>query len=150
MKHLHDPATAAEVSARLRQLRPDSARQWGTMNVAQAVAHCAVGMEMAVGDVRPKRMFIGRIIGPVIKRLVLRDEKPLKRNTPTAPELVVADERELEAERSRLSALIDRFCAAGPEGCTRHPHSFFGHLTPREWAELGYKHLDHHLRQFGA
>jgi LPS sulfotransferase NodH len=62
----------------------------------------------------------------------------------------VTDERDLEAERRRLLDLVERFAAAGPAGCTTHPHSFFGRLTPREWAVLMYKHLDHHLRQFGA
>jgi hypothetical protein len=150
MKNLYEPAAAAELQARLQNLRADSERRWGTMSVAQAVAHCAIGMEMAVGDSRPKRMFIGRIIGPLIKRLAIRNDDPIRRNTPTAPELVVADERELDHERQRLSRLIDRFAAAGPAGCTTHPHSFFGRMTPREWAVLMYKHLDHHLRQFGA
>ncbi len=49
-----------------------------------------------------------------------------------------------------MSRLIDRFATAGREGCTSHPHSFFGRLTPDEWAILMYKHLDHHLRQFGV
>nr|ASV46725.1 hypothetical protein [uncultured bacterium] len=62
----------------------------------------------------------------------------------------VADERYLADERRRLCALIDRFAAAGPAGCTTYPHSFFRPLTPQEWAVLMYKHLDHHLRQFGA
>ena len=150
MKNLYEPAAAAEIKARLQTLRPDSERQWGTMSVAQAVAHCAVAMEVAVGDSRPKRMFIGRIIGPLIKRLAIRNDDPIRRNTPTAPDLVVTDERELDHERQRLSRLIDRFAAAGPAGCTTHPHSFFGRMTPQEWAVLGYKHLDHHLRQFGA
>jgi hypothetical protein len=74
----------------------------------------------------------------------------MRRNTPTVPGLVVADERALDAERERLRGLIDRFVAAGPAGCTTHPHSFFGRLTPQEWSVLMYKHLDHHLRQFGA
>ncbi len=150
MKHLYEPATAAELQARLLNLRPDSARQWGTMNAGQAVAHCAVAMEMAVGDVRPRRMPIGWILGPVIKRLAIGNEQPFRRNTPTTPDLVMAELRELDAERRRLSALIDRFSAAGPAGCTTHPHAFFGRLAPREWAVLSYKHLDHHLRQFGA
>ncbi|HEY0022899.1 MAG TPA: DUF1569 domain-containing protein [Longimicrobium sp.] len=150
MKNLYEPAAAAEIKARLQSLRPDSQRQWGTMNVAQAVAHCAIGMEMALGDTRPKRMFIGRIIGPLIKWLAIRNDEPIRRNSPTAPDLVVAGERELERERERLSTLIDRFAAAGPAGCTTHPHSFFGRMTPQEWAVLSYKHLDHHLRQFGV
>jgi hypothetical protein len=150
MKNLFDPAAAAEVKARLLNLRPDSARLWGRMNAAQAVAHCCGGMEMALGDTRPKRLLIGRIFGRIVKRLALGNDEPMRRNTPTVPEIVVADERELEDERRRLSGLIDRFTAAGPAGCTTHPHSFFGRLTPQEWAVLMYKHLDHHLRQFGA
>jgi hypothetical protein len=150
MKNLFEPATAAEVKARLAQLRPDSERLWGKMNVAQAVAHCCGGLEMALGDSRPKRVLVGRIIGRVVKPLALGNDEPIRRNTPTVAEMRVADERDLADERRRLCGLIDRFSAAGPAGCTTHPHSFFGPLTPQEWAVLMYKHLDHHLRQFGA
>ena len=60
------------------------------------------------------------------------------------------DERDLGTKRERLSRIIDRFAIAGPQGCTTHPHSFFGRLTPDEWAAWMYKHLDHHLGQFGV
>lgn len=120
------------------------------MNPAQAVAHCAAGMEMALGERRPPRMRIGSVIGWIIKPLALGNDAPMRRNSPTVPSIAVADERDLATERQRLSALVDRFAAAGPSGCTTHPHSFFGRLTPDEWAVLMYKHLDHHLRQFGA
>jgi hypothetical protein len=62
----------------------------------------------------------------------------------------VRDERDLDTERQRLCKMIDRFAAAGPQGCTAHPHSFFGRLTPEEWSMWMYKHLDHHLQQFGV
>jgi Protein of unknown function (DUF1569) len=150
MKNLYEPATVAAVKDRLAHLRPDSPRLWGKMNVAQAVAHCSLGLEWAVGDSFPPRMFLGRILGWMVKPLALGNEKPMRRNAPTAKTLVVADERDLETERQRLCALIDRFSAGGPAKCTKHPHSFFGRLTPEEWAELMYKHLDHHLHQFGA
>lgn len=78
------------------------------------------------------------------------NDQPMRRNSPTAPDLVIRDERDLGAERERLNGLIDRFAAGGPAGCTTHPHTFFGPMTPQEWATLMYKHLDHHLRQFGA
>jgi hypothetical protein len=150
MKNLYEPATVEELKERIARLGPDSQRQWGKMNAAQAVAHCSGPMEWAVGDSFPPRMFLGRILGPMVKSKVLGDEKPMGRNAPTAKSLVVADERDLGAERKRLCALIDRFAAAGPKGCTAHPHTFFGGLTPEEWATLMYKHLDHHLRQFGV
>lgn len=150
MKNLYEAATVATVKERVAHLRPDSQRLWGKMNVAQAVAHCSLGLEWAVGDSFPPRMFLGRIMGWIVKPMALGNENPMRRNSPTAKSLVVADERDLETERQRLYGLIDRFVAGGPARCTKHPHSFFGRLKPEEWAELLYKHLDHHLRQFGA
>jgi len=150
VKNLYDAPRVQEIKERIARLRPDSQRLWGTMNAPQAVAHCAAGMEMAVGERNLPRAFPGRLLGWIIKPLALRDDQPMRRNTPTMPELVVRDERNLSAERERLVALIDRFAAAGPAGCTTHPHSFFGRLAPDEWAILTYKHLDHHLRQFGV
>ena len=132
----------------MAQLRPESAPLWGTMNPAQALAHCARAMEWAVGDTIPPPMWLGRILGLMVKRMALGNDAPMRRNSPTAKDLVVRDARDLDTERDRLRGLIDRFAAAGPAGCTTHPHSFFGRLTPDEWATLAYKHLDHHLRQF--
>ncbi len=147
---LFDAATATEIKNRIARLEPGSERQWGKMNAAQAMAHCATTMEWAVGDSFAPRMFVGRILGLLVKSKVLKDDAPLRRNTPTAKSLVVANERDLGKERQRLCSLIDRFSAGGPQGCTKHAHTFFGPLTPEEWARLMYKHLDHHLRQFGV
>jgi hypothetical protein len=150
MKNLFEAGAAAVVKERLARLRPDGGRLWGRMNAAQAVAHCAASLELALGERRPPRKLLGRLIGPLVKPLALGDDRPMRRNSPTVPGVEVEDERELGAERQRLCSLIDRFVEAGPAGCTTHPHSFFGPLTPQEWAVLMYKHLDHHLRQFGA
>jgi hypothetical protein len=150
MKSMFDASQASEVKERLHRLQSSSQRQWGTMTAAQAVAHCATGMETALGDIALPRVFIGRLIGWIVKPLALGNEQPMKRNSPTAPGMIVTDDRDLEAERRRLLALVDRFVTAGPAGCTTHPHAFFGRLTPQEWAILMYKHLDHHLRQFGV
>jgi len=150
MKNLFDAATATEIKERIGRLGPGSKRQWGKMNAAQAMAHCATTMEWAVGDSFAPRMFVGRILGPLVKSKVLRDDAAMRRNAPTAKSLVVADDRDLGTERERLRALIDRFSLGGPQSCTKHAHTFFGRLTPEEWARLMYKHLDHHLRQFGV
>ncbi len=148
MKNLFEAARVEEVKERMARLRPDSERLWGKMTAAQAVAHCSAGLEMALGDRRPPRWLLGRIIGRMLKPKVLGNDEPMRRNASTM--IAVKDERDLETERKRLYRTIDRFIAAGPEGCTTHPHSFFGRLTPEEWAVGMYKHLDHHLRQFGV
>jgi hypothetical protein len=150
VRHLHDPELAATIRARLAALRPDARPQWGKMTVSQALAHLSAALEMATGDQKPPRMFAGRLFGGFVKRIVMRDDSPLKRNTPTSPGLLVQDDRDFERERRRLDSLIQRFSEGGESRCTTHPHTFFGAMTPREWAVLQYKHLDHHLRQFGA
>jgi hypothetical protein len=150
MKNLFEKSTANEVTSRIARLGPHSQRQWGKMTPAQAMAHCSTTMEWALGDTYPGRMFIGRIIGPLAKSRVLKDEAPMGKNMPTAKALLVQDDRDLVRECQRLSALVERFSAGGPRKCTRNPHTFFGPLTPEEWAALMYKHVDHHLRQFGV
>ena len=149
-RNLFQPEHVDEIKERLRQLKPDSARQWGKMSAAQMLAHCSAGLEMAAGEILPPRALIGRIIGPAVKLVAFRDEEPMRRNSPTSKELVMTGNLNFKAERQRLSGLVDRFASNGPSGCTNHPHAFFGPLTPDEWAILMYKHLDHHLRQFGA
>lgn len=151
MKNLFEAATVREVKERLGRLQPNSERQWGKMTAPQMLAHCCVSLQWAVGDVIPDQSFVGlRMIGKLIKPMALKENEPLRRNSPTAKSLVIADERDLEAEREKLGGLIERFAAAGPGGCTKHAHSFFGKMKPEEWAILMYKHLDHHLRQFGV
>jgi Protein of unknown function (DUF1569) len=151
MKNLFDASAAGEIKNRVTRLTPESQRQWGTMTPAQAMAHCSASMEWAVGDRRPPRAGLGvRIMGRIVKPLALGSDAPLRRNSPTSEDLVVGDERDLAREQERLCRLIDRFVAGGSRGCTTAPHTFFGPLTPEEWATLTYKHLDHHLRQFGV
>lgn len=150
MKNLFDAVAVAEIRKRVARLGPQNERQWGRMNVAQAEAHCSAGLELALGDRRPPRLLIGRILGWAVKRMALGNDAPMRRNAPTAEGFVILDQRDLETERKQLSAMIDRFVAGGPAVCTAHPHPFFGRLTPQEWAIFEYKHIDHHLRQFGG
>lgn len=150
MKNLFEDDTVIEIKKRMEDLRPDSERRWGKMSPAQAMAHCTAGIELALGERRPPRKLIGFILGPMIKSKAFQESEPMRRNSPTVDGLIVKDERDLELERERLKDIIDRFAATGPEGCTSHPHSFFGKLTPEEWSAWMYKHLDHHLQQFGV
>ena len=153
MKNLFDPDLAEDTKQRIMRLSPDSQRQWGQMTVAQTLAHCTHGLQMAMGIINPKRApFPASILGIIIKPLVMNNDKPLRRNSPSAPELFSdgVTESDLERERAILIAAIDDFAVRGGTNCSKSPHPFFGPLNPQEWAILMYKHLDHHLRQFSA
>jgi hypothetical protein len=149
MKTLFDQTVSSEILSRIEKITTDAKRQWGKMEVDQMLAHCANGLEMACGIIHPKRIFIGRIIGPLFRKKY-SDEKPFDQGTPTSDELRITDKRNFEAEKLRLIDLLKKFSAGGERGVTSHPHPFFGLLEPAEWGIGMYKHLDHHLRQFGG
>jgi hypothetical protein len=149
MKNLFERETVEEIISRIDKLQPASQRQWGKMDVAQMMAHCSAAIDMASGRLNLPRAFIGRLLGPFVKP-VYTNERPLSRNSPTAKELVFSNERDFLLEQQQLREKIRKFHEGGEAQCTRHPHPFFGALNPREWSRGMYKHLDHHLRQFGA
>jgi hypothetical protein len=148
VRNLFEAAMVEEVKERMARLRPESERQWGQMNPAQMLAHCSATIDMAMGKVSPPRILIGRLLGRLAKKSVIGNRTPMRRNSMTEKSCLVTDERDFVVERQRLLESIDRFAKGGPEACTKHPHFFFGPLTPVEWAVLTYQHLDHHLRQF--
>jgi hypothetical protein len=149
MKNLFQTEAVDEIVRRINTLTPNSTRQWGKMEVAQMLAHCTASMEVATGEKSPPRMFIGRILGSFFKSSFTND-KPLQKNAPTDKSFLVIDQRNFEKEKAKLLDIVKRFSAGGPEKVTRHPHSFFGKLKPMQWATGMYKHLDHHLKQFGV
>ncbi|MBS7564972.1 DUF1569 domain-containing protein [Mucilaginibacter sp. Bleaf8] len=148
MKSLYQPATLQEISQRLQSLRPDSQRQWGKMNAAQMMAHCTAALQVATAHKFPPRMFVGYILGPFL-RPIFSNEKPFFKNTATDKSFLVNDQRSFEMEKKKLLQVITQFHEGGETRCTSHPHPFFGSVTPAEWGTGMYKHLDHHLRQFG-
>jgi Protein of unknown function (DUF1569) len=153
MKNLFDSTLVGDVKQRIMRLRPESERQWGKMPLPLVLAHCTSGLQMAMGTINPKRApFPANVIGPLIKPLVFGDDKPIRRNSATSPELFTADpsQCDFERERTQLIKAIDSFVSMDAACCSRRPHPFFGPLKPEQWAILMYKHVDHHLRQFGV
>ncbi len=149
MNNLYNPTDVSGILNRIEKLRPDSQRQWGKMSVAQMLAHCHISMETALGQKTIKRLFIGRLIGSLIRPKVL-GEKPFPKNSPTDKSYIFTDHRDFAEEKAKTIASIKKFFEGGPARCTTHPHPFFGKFTPEEWAVFQWKHLDHHLRQFGV
>jgi len=149
VKSLLDTAENEAVLARIQALSADTKPQFGTMGPAQMLAHCCVGFELASGQKTMKRMFLGRILGGFAKKVAL-GPKPFKQGLPTAPAFIVRDERDFATEQTRLTTLVRDLAAGGAEAITRELHPFFGRMTPADWDLLMWKHVDHHLGQFGA
>ena len=149
METLFEPAATSKILSRIENLKPDTKALWGKMNVAQMLAHCEVPIEVGLGDKKYKRAFIGRIFGNIAKKGFLKD-KPFGKNLPTDKHFLMTDEKNFEEEKNKLINLVKRFASVGLLGITTEPHPFFGKMTPEEWGLLTWKHLDHHLTQFGV
>ena len=149
MKTIFDQSTHDELIERLGRLTPQTERQWGKMSPSQMMEHTARVLEMATSEEQPvKQIFLGKALGWIFKKGFL-GEKPFRKNAPTGPDYVIKDDPELDRTRERLTQLIAKFRSVGPDGLDGNVHPFFGPLTGKQWGETQYKHVDHHLRQFG-
>lgn len=150
MKNIFDREVANEVISRIDKLTSESKPNWGKMNVAQMLAHCNVTYEMVYTNKHPKpNKFTTWMLRNFVKKAVV-SEKPYSKNGRTAPQFLVVDEKDFIAEKQRLIDFIiqtQKLGASHFEGKASHS---FGKLTAREWNNMFYKHLDHHLTQFGV
>jgi hypothetical protein len=149
MKSLFQAADRDEILQRISALQPESTRNWGKMDPAQMLCHCAIALESGSGDRPMKQKLIGKLLMPFIRSSIL-GPKPFSKNGPTDPTFVVAETRDFVKERDRLIQLIQHFTERGETAAGTQTHPFFGKMTGNEWGAVMYKHLDHHLQQFGT
>lgn len=154
MKSIFDPSVADELAARIRSLTPETTPKWGKMDVAQMMAHSHVTFEMALPEraSSPFKKTTGLkrwLMRTLIKPLVV-GEKPYKKNGMTAPEFRIAGQREFDTEQSRLLESLALVGTKGRDYFEQLESPSFGPMTAEEWSRTLYKHLDHHLQQFGV
>jgi len=148
MKTVFDATTREGLISRINSLDEKKAALWGKMNAYQMVKHCRQWEEMISGELPCKRSFAGRIFGKIALKGFLKDDSPPGRNTPTAPELKVKENSgDFTSEKNNWILLIEKNAHfSNPDFI----HPFFGKMTKEQIGCLSYKHIDHHLRQFGA
>lgn len=149
MQNLFQPESATGIVMRIARLKPTAIALWGKMNVAQMLAHCKAPLEVALGDRILKHSLIGWLFGKMAKKQMLQ-KGPFKHNLPTDASFLVKDNRNFADEQDKLLTLIRRFAETEPASIAKKIHPFFGKMSSDEWGILQWKHLDHHLRQFGV
>ena len=147
--NLYDKEINKSIINRILALQPQTQAHWGRMNVVQMLKHCTVGLKVAFGEIKLKKTFIGIVFGRAAKKMLLKPAS-FKKNLPTDKHFIVTSEGDFEKAKQELISYVEKFITLGELALTNEPHPFFGKLKPEEWGILHYKHLDHHLRQFGA
>jgi len=150
MKNIFDIVEATEIINRITQLTPTTKNLWGKMNVSQMLAHCTVTYEMVYTDKYPKPNAFKRfLLKTFVKKAVVSD-KPYPKNGRTAPEFLITNKREFEEEKKELLDYIKKTQTLGESHFDNKESNSFGKLTKQEWNAMFYKHLNHHLTQFGV
>jgi hypothetical protein len=150
MKNIFDPQVTAGLIARVNQLKPESPALWGKMTVDQMLAHCCVAYEMAFTNKHPKPNAVMRFLLKAFVKNGVVNEVPYKRNIRTAPVFIISDRKNFEEEKDRLIKYLDHTVTLGQDHFEGKESLSFGPMTAQEWNNLFYKHLDHHLSQFGV
>ena len=148
MKSIFNPTDNQEIINRINQLSPETKALWGKMTVDQMLSHCIAPIDVIFGGLNLKSNFIMRIIGRLMKKTVIYG-KEFQKNSPTIPEFVKKEKYDFENVKAELITKIQEF-QNGESVIKLHEHPFFGKMTAKDWDSLQWKHLDHHLKQFGV
>lgn len=146
MKSLFDESTFKEVFLRIDALNENSQRQWGKMTVGQMAWHCQFPFVIGIKN---KNKGSGNLFVRLFFKKQMYSDKPFRKNLPTAPNLKAKEPKNLSKEKAILKQLVTEFYECRNR-TNWNPHPLFGKFTPEQWGQMEYKHLDHHLKQFGV
>ncbi len=147
MKTLWDESSRRELKDRLGHLQLDAQARWGRMNAPQMLAHLCSAMRMANGEIEVASKNLP-IRYPPLKQLIVY-WLPFPKGAPTAPELLTDEPGDWAEGIATLRAQIDAI-GTRDRNAPWPIHPAFGKMTPKAWGVLGYRHIDHHFKQFGV
>ena len=147
MESLLEQTVYQEIKSRMAKLTEKSERQWGKMSVGQMAWHCQYPLKLAIKNKENNSK--GNWLIKTFFKKSLYNDKPWRKNLPTAPQLKAKEPKDFTAEFNELSKLVDEFKNLQDRD-TWYPHPTFGAFTKEQWGQMQYKHLDHHLTQFGV
>ncbi len=146
MKSLFNDQQRKEITDRIASVANESERKWGKMSAAQMLVHCQQPIKVGLGELKLGTNLLFMILGPFIKKKLMK-EVPFDQNLPTHKDFIITHEPSLVEERQKLIDLVNQFNDKKDSLAIKHP--IFGKMSTQQWDSLNWKHLDHHLRQFG-
>ncbi|MBM4177753.1 MAG: DUF1569 domain-containing protein [Ignavibacteria bacterium] len=145
-----NPEATARLCSRISSIAKDTKPAWGQMNAAQMMGHCCIPYEQALGIKTTKPPAYMRIALKLFFKKTLTNDAPYKKNMPTAPAFIMPADIAFEENKQRLLKLVHDISDMGRDAFEGREQLTLGRLSAQEWNNLLYKHIDHHLRQFGV
>ena len=145
---LTDAGALEALAARLQKLHAKRPRAWGKMSAHEMLCHLGDSFAGVLGD-RPISPAVTWLNRTIVKYIALHTTVAWPKGSPTRPEVDQTRDgtkpSDFDRDRERVIVLMRRFAGAG---AAYEPHPIFGPMTRDEWMIWGYRHVDHHLRQF--
>ncbi len=148
MNSIYDQSSNKAIINRINTLTSESKALWGKMSVDQMLKHTIAAMDVAFGTKPLKINFLMKLLGRMLKNKVFNND--FKKNSPTAPEFIFTGNYNFEEVRNELIEKFSRFSNEGKDVIRTLDHPFWGKMTYEDWDKLMWRHVDHHLRQFGV
>ncbi|TAF59317.1 MAG: DUF1569 domain-containing protein [Flavobacterium sp.] len=147
MPSIYTASDNAILIERIQNLSASSSPLWGKMSVDQMCEHCIAAINVAFGKQDLTISLPMRLLGRLLKNKAFNSD--FGKNSPTAKEFRITAHSDFEKSRDQLIACVQEF-AKGTSVITVMHHPFWGKMSFEDWDKLMYRHLDHHLRQFGV
>jgi len=148
MRSLFEAGARDAITDRLRTLTPESPRQWGRLRGDEMLCHLADQLRMALGGI-PTAAPAGPLRYRPIRYLMIHVLPWPKGRAKGPAEAFTTAPADWENDREQVIELVREFGGRSPSG-DWPSNPIFGSLSGHDWGVLSYRHLDHHLRQFGA
>ena len=149
MSSIYNKTDNDSIISRINQLNSDTKALWGKMTVSQMLRHCKLASDIAFGNQNLKINFIMKLLGKMLKKKVFYGGD-MGKNSPTAKEFIITEQPDFETVKNEMVANFKRFADEGTSCIKTLNHPFWGKMTYEDWDALMWKHIDHHLRQFGV
>jgi hypothetical protein len=150
MDNIFDLTVTSTLVSRINKINPSTQPSWGKMSVDQMLVHCCVPYEMVFTEIHSRPHPLFRFMLKLFVKQGVVNEKPYPKNSKTAPAFIITGSKDFEQEKTRLIAFVQQTHALGASYFEGKESLSFGPLSSQEWNNLFYKHLDHHLTQFGV
>ena len=148
-KTLFSKATANNIIERVNRLQPGNKARWGEMNATEMLFHSNLCNEEIFQPGMPaKKTTFKQYMLRILALYIVPNFKKGIRGDAKKETVGKIDVKDFEQQRRKFIELINRF--PDHKGELTLPHIAFGNISTAEWGIAAYKHMYHHLRQFGV
>jgi len=147
MKSICHIETKEQIIDRLNKFDSQKQPLWGQFTCQKMLSHLADSLRMALGHLTVAAKKTPVRYWPI--NLLLVYWMPIPKGIPTSPELIARAGDAIDKEIDSIINLLNEFADRKDEKNWPY-HPAFGKLSKSAWGVLLYKHVDHHLKQFGT